>query len=50
MLPLTHEETMTFHARELRSHKELPAWYHFSIKERDERALAAACFAYANSS
>jgi prolyl-tRNA synthetase len=37
VLPLTHEETMTFHARELRSYKELPqVWYHFSIKERDE--------------
>jgi prolyl-tRNA synthetase len=37
VLPLTHEETMTFHARELRSYKELPQlWYHFSIKERDE--------------
>jgi prolyl-tRNA synthetase len=37
VLPLTHEETMTFHARELRSYKELPqVWYHFSTKERDE--------------
>ena len=37
VLPLTHEETMTFHARELRSYRELPqVWYHFSIKERDE--------------
>ena len=37
VLPLTHEETMTFHARELRSYKELPqVWYHFSVKERDE--------------
>jgi len=37
VLPLTHEETMTFHARELKSYKELPqVWYHFSIKERDE--------------
>jgi prolyl-tRNA synthetase len=37
VLPLSHEESMTFHARELRSYKELPqAWYHFSTKERDE--------------
>ena len=37
VLPLTHEETMTFHAREIRSYKELPQiWYHFSTKERDE--------------
>ena len=37
VLPLTHEETMTFHARELQSYKELPqTWYHFSTKERDE--------------
>jgi prolyl-tRNA synthetase len=37
VLPFSHEETMTFHARELRSYKELPqVWYHFSTKERDE--------------
>jgi prolyl-tRNA synthetase len=37
VLPLTHEETMTFHARELQSYRELPqTWYHFSTKERDE--------------
>jgi prolyl-tRNA synthetase len=37
VLPLSHEETMTLHARELQSYKELPqAWYHFSTKERDE--------------
>ena len=37
ILPPTHEETVTFHAREIRSYKELPQlWYHFSIKERDE--------------
>ncbi len=34
---LTHEETVTFHAREIQSYKELPQlWYHFSIKDRDE--------------
>ncbi|MBD0339093.1 MAG: proline--tRNA ligase [Thermoleophilia bacterium] len=37
VLALTHEETMTFHGRELQSYKELPQlWYHFSTKERDE--------------
>jgi prolyl-tRNA synthetase len=37
ILPMTHEETVTFHARELRSYKELPQlWYHFSVKDRDE--------------
>ena len=37
VLPLTHEETMTHHAREIRSYRELPQmWYHFATKERDE--------------
>ena len=37
VLPLSHEETMTFHAREIQSYRELPqAWYHFSTKEREE--------------
>jgi prolyl-tRNA synthetase len=37
VLPLSHEETMTFHAKELHSYKQLPqTWYHFSTKERDE--------------
>src|SRR6187200_1529843 len=37
ILPLTHEETVTFHAREIRSYKELPQlWYHFQTKDRDE--------------
>jgi prolyl-tRNA synthetase len=38
VLPLSHEETMTFHAaRELHSYKQLPQiLYHFSTKERDE--------------
>ncbi|HYY04020.1 MAG TPA: proline--tRNA ligase [Gaiellaceae bacterium] len=38
VLPLSHEETMTFHAaRELQSYKQLPQiLYHFSTKERDE--------------
>jgi len=37
VLPLTHEETVTFHARELQSYRQLPQMlYHISIKERDE--------------
>src|SRR5215210_2288493 len=37
VLPMTHEETVTFHARELRSYRELPQMlYHFQTKERDE--------------
>ncbi len=37
VLPMTHEETFTFHARELQSYRQLPQiLYHFSIKERDE--------------
>jgi prolyl-tRNA synthetase len=36
VLPLTHEETVTFHAAELQSYRQLPQLlYHFSIKERD---------------
>src|SRR5262245_45619448 len=37
ILPLTHEETVTFHAREIQSYRDLPQlWYHFSVKDRDE--------------
>src|SRR5919112_3967684 len=37
VLPMSHEETMTFHARELQSYKQLPQLgYHFSTKEGDE--------------
>ena len=37
ILPFTHEETVTFHARELESYRDLPQiLYHFSVKERDE--------------
>jgi prolyl-tRNA synthetase len=37
VLPLTHEETFTFHALELQSYRQLPqSWYHFQTKERDE--------------
>src|SRR5438309_73336 len=37
ILPLTHEETFAFHAREIRSYRDLPQWwYHFQTKDRDE--------------
>jgi prolyl-tRNA synthetase len=37
ILPLTHEETVAFHAREIQSYKQLPQiWYHFQTKDRDE--------------
>jgi prolyl-tRNA synthetase len=37
VLPMTHEETITFHAKEIASYRQLPQLlYHFSIKERDE--------------
>src|SRR2546421_4894971 len=37
VLPMTHEETFTFHAKELHSYRQLPKiLYHFSTKERDE--------------
>ncbi|MFL5931388.1 MAG: proline--tRNA ligase [Gaiellaceae bacterium] len=37
VLPLTHEETVTWHAKEIQSYRQLPQiLYHFSIKERDE--------------
>jgi prolyl-tRNA synthetase len=37
VLPMTHEETVTFHAREIQSYKQLPQlWYHFAVKDRDE--------------
>ena len=37
VLPLTHEETITFHSREIRSYRDLPQMlYHFQTKERDE--------------
>ena len=37
ILPVTHEETATFHAREIQSYKQLPQlWYHFQTKDRDE--------------
>jgi len=37
VLPLTHEETFTFHATELQSYKQLPQlWYHMQTKDRDE--------------
>jgi prolyl-tRNA synthetase len=37
VLPLTHEETVTFHAREIQSYRDLPQMlYHFQTKDRDE--------------
>ena len=37
VLAMTHEETVTFHARELRSYRDLPQiLYHFQTKDRDE--------------
>ena len=37
VLPMTHEETIGFHAREIQSYRELPKMlYHFQTKERDE--------------
>jgi prolyl-tRNA synthetase len=37
VLPMTHEETITFHAREIQSYRELPQMlYHFQTKEREE--------------
>src|SRR5574338_1174202 len=37
VLAMTHEETITFHARELRSYRDLPKiLYHFQTKEREE--------------
>src|SRR6059036_1925994 len=37
ILPLTQEETVTFHAREISSYRQLPQlWYHFGTKDRDE--------------
>jgi prolyl-tRNA synthetase len=37
VLPMTHEETVTFHALEIQSYRQLPQiLYHFSVKDRDE--------------
>jgi prolyl-tRNA synthetase len=37
VLPLTHEESFAFHARELQSYRQLPQMlYHFQTKARDE--------------
>jgi prolyl-tRNA synthetase len=37
VLSWTHEESMTFLAREIQSYKQLPqVWYHFQTKDRDE--------------
>ena len=50
MLPLTHEETFTFHALELQSYRQLPqSWYHFQTEDRDEPRPEAACLVSASS-
>ena len=37
ILPMTHEESFTFHTRELQSYRQLPQMlYHFQTKDRDE--------------
>jgi prolyl-tRNA synthetase len=37
VLPLSHEETFTFHAAEIQSYRQLPQmWYHLQTKDRDE--------------
>src|SRR3954447_14273870 len=37
VLPMTHEESAAFHAREIQSYRELPQMlYHFQTKDRDE--------------
>jgi prolyl-tRNA synthetase len=37
VLPMTHEETFTYHAKEIQSYRDLPQiLYHFSTKDRDE--------------
>jgi prolyl-tRNA synthetase len=37
ILPMSHEETFTFHATELQSYRQLPqVLYHFQTKDRDE--------------
>jgi prolyl-tRNA synthetase len=37
VLPMTHEESVTFHVRELQSYRQLPQMlYHFQTKDRDE--------------
>jgi prolyl-tRNA synthetase len=37
VLPLSHEETFTYHATEIQSYRQLPQmWYHLQTKDRDE--------------
>ena len=37
VLPMTHEETVAFHAKEIQSYRDLPQMlYHFQTKDRDE--------------
>ena len=52
VLPLTHEETFTFHARELQSYKQLPQILVPLLRRRiaTSRGRAAGCSACASSS
>ena len=51
VLPMTHEETFTFHARELQSYRQLPQSSTTSRRRTaTSRARAAACCASASSS
>ena len=51
VLPLTHEETVTFHAREMQSYRELPQMlYHFQTRTGTSRARAPGLFGSGNSS
>ena len=48
---MTHEETVTFHARELQSYRQLPQiLYHFGRRTATSRGRAAGCSACASSS
>src|SRR5918912_302312 len=42
VLPMTHEETFAFHARELQSYRQLPQyWYQFATRAASPRASRA---------
>ena len=41
VLPLTHEETVTFHARELQSYRQLPQMLYHISDEGPRRAASA---------
>ena len=51
VLPATHEETVTFHARELQSYRDLPQMlYHFQNEDGTSRARAPGSSVSGNSS